>query len=130
MFGRALQLEMSLDLAVVTLTEQLERSGFTVLAGYDQQAMTSEAAPAVWLSLWHGELGSEAVRICPDAAVLGVVTAVVRSDHGTGQTHVRLPDPATLLMLSDCPAMNAVSESLTRLIDQAMVSTLMADTPS
>ncbi|MBC9719613.1 hypothetical protein H9Y04_44780 [Streptomyces sp. TRM66268-LWL] len=130
MFGRAMQLEMPVELAVFTLMEQLERRGFTVLARYDQPTITDGRRTGVLLSLWHVELNSEAVKICPDAAVLGLATAVVRSMHDTGRTHVRLPDPAILLMLSDCSAMDAVARMLTRLIDEAMIATLMADMPS
>lgn len=129
-FGRVMQLEMPAERAVCTLTAELERSGFTVLARFEQHALAGGHEDAAWLCFWHTELGSEAVRICPDAAVLGMGTAVVRTAPDSGQTHVRLPDPAVLLMLSDCPAMNTVVEELTRLIDQALVSMLVTDITS
>lgn len=65
MFGRSLQLEMPLELAVFTLAEQLEASGSTVLARFDQRVVASESMPTVWLSLWHAELGSDSPITAP-----------------------------------------------------------------
>ena len=123
-YGRAVLMEGSVEEIMPKVEEALRSQGFGVLTRIDVKATLKEelgedVAPYVILGACNPRLAHRALTADPGIGLLLPCNVVVR-EHETGKIEVAAIDPQVMGEMTGHPAVAAVADEATRLLEAAL----------
>lgn len=114
-YGLKTTLDLPFDEAVERVTAALKAEGFGILTTIDMQAtlkkkLDVDMSEYVILGACNPSLAHQALQREQDIGLLLPCNVIVYTEGMNGQTHVGILDPATMVAMTDNPAMSEVAD--------------------